>query len=84
VSRGNEDRLWWISFKRGLFKVKSFFSSLACSEGSRFLWKSVWQTQAPLRTAFSARSAALGKIFVVDNLRKRHLYRSACAREMGN
>jgi len=34
VSRDCEDRLWRVSFKRGLFKVKSFFSSLACSEGS--------------------------------------------------
>jgi hypothetical protein len=53
VSRGRANRLWWVSSKRGLFKVKSF-SSLACSEGSRFHWKSVWQTQAPSRTAFFA------------------------------
>jgi hypothetical protein len=40
VSRGRADRLWWVSFKRGMFKVKSFFSSLVCSKGSHFPWKS--------------------------------------------
>jgi hypothetical protein len=29
VTRGSEDRLWWVSSKIGLFKVGSFFSSLA-------------------------------------------------------
>jgi hypothetical protein len=33
----------------------------------------VWRTQAPLRAAFFAWSAALGKILTVDNLRKRHI-----------
>jgi hypothetical protein len=46
VSRDRADRLWWVSFKKGLFKVKSFFISLACSDSSGFLWKSVWRTQA--------------------------------------
>jgi len=36
VRRGNEDRLWWVSSKKGLFKVDSFFSSLACSVVSHF------------------------------------------------
>jgi hypothetical protein len=40
VSRGRKDRLWWVSSKRGLFKIKSFSSS-TYSEGSRFPWKSV-------------------------------------------
>jgi len=73
VSRDRVDRLWWVSFKKGLFKVKSFFSSLAGSEGRHFPWKSVWRTQAPSRAAFFAWSAALRKILIVDNLRKRHI-----------
>jgi hypothetical protein len=56
-----------------MFKVKSFFYSLACSEGSRFPWKSVWRTQAPSRAAFFTWSAALGKILTLDNLRKQHV-----------
>jgi hypothetical protein len=69
VRRGSEDKLWWVPSKRGLFKVKSFFCSL-CYEGSRFPWKSVWRTQVTLRVVFFAWSAALGKIFTLDNLRK--------------
>jgi hypothetical protein len=45
--------LWWIPSKKGLFKVKSFFCSLACSGGSRFPWKSVWRTQASSMVVFS-------------------------------
>jgi hypothetical protein len=35
VRRGCEGKLW-VSSKCGLFKVKSFFCSLACSDGSCF------------------------------------------------
>jgi hypothetical protein len=73
VSRDYVDRLWWVSSKRGMFKVKSFFSSLACSEGSRFLLKSVWRTQALSMVAFFAWSTALGKILIMDNLRESHV-----------
>jgi hypothetical protein len=73
VRRGNEDKMWWVSSKKGLFKYKSFFYSLAFSGGSCFPWKSVWRTQAPSRAALFAWSAALGKILTLDNLRKRHV-----------
>jgi hypothetical protein len=36
VSRDRADRLRWISSKKWVFKVKSYFSSLAGCEGSRF------------------------------------------------
>ena len=58
--------------KRGLFKVKALFFSFPCNEGRSFPWKSVWQTQAPLRAVVFVWSAALGKILTLDNLRKRH------------
>jgi hypothetical protein len=45
VRRGDEEKLWWVPSKKGLFKVKSFFHSLACSKGTRFPWKCQWQTQ---------------------------------------
>jgi hypothetical protein len=72
VSRDCADRLWWVSSKKGLFKVKSF-RSLACSDSSGFPWKSVWQTQVPSKATFFVCSEALGKILTVDNLRKRHV-----------
>jgi hypothetical protein len=69
VRKGSKDELLWVPSKRGIFKVKSFLCSL-CYEESRFPWKSVWRTQAPLRAAFFAWLAALGKILTLDNLRK--------------
>jgi hypothetical protein len=59
--------------KRGLFKVKSFFWSLVCSEGCHFPWKSVRRTKAPLRAVFFTWSAALSKILIMDNLKKQHV-----------
>jgi hypothetical protein len=73
VRRGSEDRLWWVSPNKGLFTVGSFFSSLACSVGSYFPWKSVWWTWAPSRTAFFVWSVTLDKILTMDNLRKKHV-----------
>lgn len=63
--------LWWVSSKRWLFVVKSFYSVIGCNDGLHFPWKSVWQTKVPLRMAFFVWSAALKKIFTMDNLRKR-------------
>jgi len=73
VRRGSEDRPWWVSSEKGLFKVGSFFSSLACSVGSHFPWKSVWRTQAPSLAAYFEWSATLGKILTMDNLKKRYV-----------
>jgi hypothetical protein len=73
VSRDLADRLRWVPSKKGVFKVKSYFSSLVGCEGSHFPWKSVWRTQAPSRAAFFAWSAALGKILTADNLKKRKI-----------
>ena len=44
VRRGCEDKLWWTSSKRGLFKVNALFYSLACNEGRSFPWESLWLT----------------------------------------
>jgi hypothetical protein len=73
VSRDRADRLRWVPSKKGVFKVKSFFSFLVGSKGQCFPWKRAWQTQAPSRVAFFAWTAALGKILTVDNLRKRKI-----------
>jgi len=73
AGRDREDKLWWVPSKKSLFKVKSFFCSLACFGGSRFPWKSVWCSQAPSSVAFFAWSTVLGKILTLDSLRKRHV-----------
>jgi len=72
VKRGSEDKLWWVSFKKGLFKVKSFYCLLVYSERCHFPWKSVWRAKALLNAAFFAWSASLGKILTMTNFRKRH------------
>jgi hypothetical protein len=72
VSRDSEDKLWWVSSKKDVFKVKSFYS-LACSGSSSFPWKSVWRTQAPSRAAFFVWTVAIGKILTLDNFRKWHV-----------
>jgi len=57
-------------------EVCSRLSPLApwlCSESSRFPWKSVWRTLAPLKAAFFVWPATLGKILTLDNLKKRHV-----------
>jgi hypothetical protein len=61
VNRDNEDSLWWVPSKKGVFKVKSFYY-LTSGGSSRFPWKSVWRTQAPPRATFFVWTAVLGKI----------------------
>jgi hypothetical protein len=73
VRRGSENRQWRVSSKKGLFKVGSFFSSLACFVESRFWWKNVWRSQPSTRAAFFEWSVTLGKILTLNNLKKRHV-----------
>jgi hypothetical protein len=53
-----------------LFVVRSFYNVY---DDSRFPWKSVWRTKVALRVAFLAWLAALGKILIVDNMRKQYV-----------
>jgi hypothetical protein len=73
MRRESEDKLWWVPSKRRLFGVKSFYSVMVVMMVSVSLAKSVWRTKVPLRVAFFAWSAALGKILTMDNLWKRHV-----------
>jgi hypothetical protein len=47
-----EDKLWWVSSKRGLFGVKSFYMVMGCHDDFCFPWRSVWQTKVSLRVTF--------------------------------
>jgi hypothetical protein len=73
MSRDSKDKLWWVSSKIWVFKVKSFFYSLASAGSNRFPLKSVRRSQPPSRVAFFVWSTTLGKILTQDNLRKRHV-----------
>jgi hypothetical protein len=72
VRRGGEDKLWWVPFKKCLFKVKSFFHSSARSIGTCFPWKCVADPSS-FKGSLFLWSANLGKILTLDNLRKRHV-----------
>jgi len=66
---------------------KIIFGSLLLAKGSlmldlsirllpirrQFPWKSIWRTKVPLKVAFFAWAAALGKILTLDNFRKRRV-----------
>jgi hypothetical protein len=52
VNRDRDDSLRWVSSKKGVFRVESYFGSLTSSGGTRFPWKSMWRTQAPPMAAF--------------------------------
>jgi hypothetical protein len=72
MRREGEDKLRWVPSHLRKFDVRSFYKILASKEAISFPWKSIWRTKAPPRVAFFAWLAALGKIFTMDNLRKRH------------
>jgi hypothetical protein len=73
VDRERKDQLWWSPSHKGKFDVRSFYKVLSCKEVVHFPWKSIWRTKVPLKVAFFAWLAALGKILTMDNLRKRHI-----------
>jgi hypothetical protein len=68
-----EDKLWWSPSRKGKFDVRSFYKILAYKETTHFPWKSIWRTKAPLKVAFFAWAAALGKILTLDNFKKRQV-----------
>jgi hypothetical protein len=73
LDRDGKDKLWWSPSRKGKFDVRSFYKSLAFKETSHFPWKSSWRTKVPLKVAFFAWAAELGKILTLDNLRKRRV-----------
>jgi len=73
VNCDGEDQLWWSPSHKRKFDVRSFYKALACKEAIHFPWKSIWRTKVPLKVAFFAWTAAQGKIFTLDNLRKKRV-----------
>jgi hypothetical protein len=74
IRQGVADSLCWTPSSRGLFEVRSFYSTLIhpFSQDS-FPWKGVWKAKVPPRVAFFVWTSALGKILTTDNLRKRRV-----------
>jgi hypothetical protein len=53
--------------------VRSFYNEIIAKDACPFPWKSIWRIKAPPRVAFFVWSAALGKILMQDNLRKKNM-----------
>jgi hypothetical protein len=73
IRHGAKDMLVWSLSKRGHFEVKSFYKVLASQEGSLFSWKSIRRVKASSRVSFFVWIAALGKILMHENLRRRNI-----------
>jgi hypothetical protein len=86
VSRDRADRLRWVPSKKGVFKVKFYFSSLASCEGNHFPWKSVWRTQALRRWRSSSGRQPLERFLqrIISGSERSSLWIDAtCAKETG-
>ena len=60
----------WIPSSRHIFAMKSYYSILQSGEHSSFPLKSIWKVKAPPHIAFFLWVAALGRILMVDNLKR--------------
>ena len=65
----------WTPSKRKNFEVKSYYNykmrvKLESVDGPR---KIIWKSKAPSRVAFFVWTAVLGKILIIDNLRKKRI-----------
>jgi hypothetical protein len=49
-----------------------FLSCTLSPTGSLFSWKRIWRNKVSLGVAFFMSTTTLGKILILDNLRKRH------------
>ena len=68
-----EDKICWKPYKKNGFKVGTYYHFLdtgAITSEHPFPWKIIWRSKAPLRVAFFVWTVALGKILIIDNLRK--------------
>jgi hypothetical protein len=54
--------------------VKLYYQVLTSHNGSSFPWKSIWKVkEAPSRVMYFVWTATLGKILMLDNLKKRNV-----------
>jgi hypothetical protein len=70
---GGVDKIWWVPNRKGKFEVRSFYNVIIYKVSCPFPWKSIWRIKALPRVAFLVWPTALGKIFTLDNLRKKNM-----------
>ena len=69
-----EDKMCWKPDKKKGFKIATYYRLLdaaAIANEQSFPWKIIWRSKALPRETFFGWTAALGKILIIDNLRKR-------------
>jgi hypothetical protein len=70
VRQGDVDKICWIPSKKSKFKVRSYYHVLTIPTGFPFPWRGIWRVKAHSRVVFFMWSMALGKILILNNLRK--------------
>jgi hypothetical protein len=70
---GESDGIFWIPSKRHKFEVKSYYHVLTIPTDSMFPWKKIWRVKAPSKVVFFVWTTTLGKILMLDNLRKQNV-----------
>jgi hypothetical protein len=73
IRHGGVDKICCIPSKRKILEVKSYYKVTANSEPVYGPWKMIWKSKAPQRVAFFVWTAVLGKILMLDNLRKKNI-----------
>jgi hypothetical protein len=67
------DKLCWNPSKKKLFDLRSFYNVFMPHHNNHFPRRCIWRSKVPLRVVFFAWLATLGKILILNNLRKRHI-----------
>lgn len=60
----------WSPTKKRRYTIRWYYKFLKKHSTRVFPWKNIWKTEAPLKASFFVWTASLGKIFILDNLRK--------------
>ena len=78
LRRDNEDVMSWWASKKGLFIVKSFYSSLALCNARMFPSGMVWNPWAPNKVSFFAWEAIRGRILTLGQLKRSYFLPNRC------
>ena len=67
------DSICWKLSSQKVFFVNSFYKRFIAPVIKCYPWKSVWKSLVPSKVNFFMWTASLGKVLMIDNLRKRQL-----------
>jgi hypothetical protein len=73
VRHSGVDKMCWIPSKRKNFGVKSYYKVRVNLTPMVSPWKIIWKSKAPSIVTFFVWIVVLGKILMLDNLRKKNI-----------